>query len=80
MNYPPKGLPDDVELYELSGGLPVSKGNIPGCPWFVAVWGNGKPSRFGSSDWCPPANAIIPAKRVSEQEFRQLITIRLAGY
>jgi hypothetical protein len=82
MNYPPPDLPADVELYELAGGLPVSKGRSPGCPWFVALWGGGAPMRFGKDQdryWCPP-ESIIPPKRVSEQEFRQLITIRQAGY
>jgi len=79
-NYPPRDYwPIDVDFWDYHG-MPISVGPIPGCLWHVAVWGRGAPQRWREQKIeldNPPA---IGAKLVSADEFRQLITIALAGY
>jgi len=84
--YPPRDLPVDVRLFD-HGGLPVSVGWIPDCPFYVALWGGESgPERFGSRatdenarkdpGWVPSLAATL----IDEVEFRQLITINGAWY
>ncbi|MEW6706617.1 MAG: hypothetical protein AB1430_17350 [Pseudomonadota bacterium] len=83
MAYPPKDLPASVQLWDLHG-LPVSVGRVPGCPWRIASWGDGQPKPYSRQQDAAFARSLDftgrGGKRVSEAEFRQLITIRQAGY
>lgn len=79
--YPPGGLGPAVRLFDV-GGLPVSLGPVPGCPYLATLWLEGGPQRWGKPDHgFGPNDLPAPnARRVNEAQFRDLITTLLAGY
>ena len=62
----PVNPPASVELFDVEG-IPVSLGNVPGCPFSSAAWDKPEPRVFD------PDSARRNGAPISWDEFRELV-------